>query len=360
MEIMFKGIVGSQAYGTNTPTSDVDIKGVYIQPLREVLSFSYKPQVEVSKDECYYEVKRFLELCMSGNPTMLELLFLPEGCIKEATPTWKLIYESRDIFVTKKCLNAFGGYAMQQIQKAKGLNKKMNWEKERIERKTVIDFCYFSEAGPAIPLTKYLKDNGIREDLVGLVKLDHMSDCYTLFHDQVSQWAVDGNHRFKDEGGEVPTLGFRGIGSEDGNQLLLSSVPKYVKPNPGVLYFNKSEWSRHCKDYGEYTTWLENRNTTRYVDTVEHGQKIDGKNLMHCRRLLDMAAEIAQTGTVAVQRPNKDYLLSIRKGEVKLDDIISKAEEDLKALDELYKNSTLPDGVDLKKVEELLLKIRGL
>lgn len=31
MDIIFKAIVGSQAYGTNVPGSDTDIKGVYIQ-----------------------------------------------------------------------------------------------------------------------------------------------------------------------------------------------------------------------------------------------------------------------------------------------------------------------------------------
>lgn len=35
--ILLNAIVGSQAYGTNTPDSDIDTKGVYLQDPMEVL-----------------------------------------------------------------------------------------------------------------------------------------------------------------------------------------------------------------------------------------------------------------------------------------------------------------------------------
>ena len=71
-----------------------------------------------------------------------------------------------------------------------------------------------------------------------------------------------------------------------------------------------------------------------------------------------MAMEIAQTGDIQVRRPNAEYLKSIRKGLVSLEDIISDAERDIKLLDDLYKNSNLPDKVEKGLVNELLLKIR--
>ena len=80
--------------------------------------------------------------------------------------------------------------------------------------------------------------------------------------------------------------------------------------------------------------------------------------MLHCRRLLDMAMEIAQTGNIQVRRPNAEYLLKIRRGQVPLNDIIEQAEIDIKALDELYKNSSLPDKVDKDIVNNILLEIR--
>ena len=67
-------MVGSQAYGTATPNSDQDFKGVFIQHEDDILGFNYVEQYEVSKDECYYEVRRFLQLLQSANPTVLEML----------------------------------------------------------------------------------------------------------------------------------------------------------------------------------------------------------------------------------------------------------------------------------------------
>ncbi len=116
----------------------------------------------------------------------------------------------------------------------------------------------------------------------------------------------------------------------------------------------------HCKDFKDYTTWLENRNTQRYVDLKGHNQQIDGKNLLHCRRLLDMAMEIASEKTITVLRPNAEYLLKIRRGEVPLDEIIEKAEADVKKLDELYDKSDLSTTVDMGFVNKLLLEIRHL
>lgn len=57
--IIFEGIVGSQAYGIATETSDVDIKGVFVQPLEHVLSSGYLDQVSDEKhDTTFYEIGR--------------------------------------------------------------------------------------------------------------------------------------------------------------------------------------------------------------------------------------------------------------------------------------------------------------
>jgi predicted nucleotidyltransferase len=90
-QIIFKAIVGSHSYGTNVEGSDIDFKGVYIQTPKSVLYDGYVPQIEVGKDETYYEVRRFLELCETANPTVLELLYSPEDCIIYEHPVFKLI-----------------------------------------------------------------------------------------------------------------------------------------------------------------------------------------------------------------------------------------------------------------------------
>jgi hypothetical protein len=351
MNLIFKCVTGSQAYGTNTPTSDTDHKGVYVQRKDDILSFRYEEQFEAGKDECYYEVRRFIQLLASANPTMLELLFMPKDCVIQQDPAFDLIVSHRNKFLTKKCLQSFGGYAVAQIKKAKGLDKKMNYEKERIVRKTPFDFCYVHEDGKSIPLEKYLTKEKLKQEHCGLAAIDHFRDCYAAYYDYNAQFGTMTNRPH-------PGKGYRGICIDAGNELRLSNIPKGEKPF-GVLFFNKDGYSTHCKDFNQYTVWLENRSEQRFVDVKGHDQKIDGKNILHCRRLLDMAKEIAEEKTINVRRPNAKYLLSIRRGEVDIQSIIYQAEADIVGLDEVYANSGLPAEVDKDFMNNLLLAVRN-
>lgn len=346
MNTLFKAIVGSQAYGTNTPESDLDIKGIYQQSLNELLGYYYQPQIEVSKDEVYFEIKRFLELAETANPTILEILYSPEDCILVKDPILNILFENRDKFLTKKCKDSFGGYAVQQIKKARGLNKKQNWEHSRVERKEPIDFCYvvLDQLSSTIinrpkqgvqSLRQWLKEREIAENQVYLNKLNHTEEGYQLYH------------------------GDGGIMTKDNSRLKTISSSMFARPIATVLH-NANAFKQHKRDYQSYELWLKERNTARYVDFQKHGQSYDGKNLLHCRRLIDMAIEIASERTINVRRPNVDYLLSIRRGEVKLEDIIKQAEEDIIRMDELFEKSDLPKEINSKIKEELLLKIRGL
>jgi hypothetical protein len=338
--IIFKAIVGSQSYGTATPTSDIDYKGVYMQATRDLVSFGYKEQIDVTDDETYYELRRFIQLLQSANPTMLELLYSPEDCIIKTTPQFQLLVENRDLFLTKKCRDSFGGYAIAQIQKASGLNKKMNWEAEKVAKKDILDFCYvLLENEKSVKIRELLEiPEGEFSECkhIGLAKVNNFPDTYSMYY--------------------FPNLD-GGICTAKSNDVQTRSIPKGYD----LLYymrFDKNSYSMYCKDYKSYQDWLANRNTQRYVDTG--GRSIDGKNLLHCRRLIDMAKEIATEGIINVRRPNADYLLSIRKGLVEPEKLIAEMTQDIKDLDELFKNSNLPVDCDKDVVNNLLIKIREL
>lgn len=359
MKTIFKAVVGSQAYGTAVEGSDTDYKSVHLLPLKDVLTFRYRDQFSENKDDTSYEVKRFLELVKTGNPTMLELLFAPEDTIIQTSEIWELIRKHRHKFLTKKCRHTFGGYAFEQIKKARGLNKKMNWEKERITRKTVHDFCYVGLEGKTYSLKQYMKDNNLIEKHIGLVGLSHMADCYGIYYDNVAEYS-EGKNITIPRGEQMQVLGFKGVASDNSNSLRTSSVPKYIAAEPGVLYFNKSEYMKHCADYKSYETWLKERNTQRYVDSQAHGQKIDGKNLLHTVRLLETAKDIVNTKELVVRRPNAQDLIKIRKGEVNLEELLDKASNDIEEINKLFEESDLPYGVEEEFINDLLYEIRQI
>lgn len=370
--ILFETIIGSQAYGTQTPTSDVDKKFVYILPEDCILGTGYIEQLNVNKDYVGWEIRRFLELMASNNPTVLELLNSPEDCIITKHPMFDLILEQKDKFITKICKNSFGGYAVQQIKKAKGLNKKQNWERDKVTRKDVLDFVYVIEDEKSVPWKAWNSDK-YDEKFCGIVNVPNARDVYAVYYD--SEAEMCHSERYDEEirnsykeslrkNGMSMGLGYKGlikVGEGDNmaesNQLRLSSIPKGEKPICNIIY-NKDGYSMHCKDYKEYQEWLENRNEARYVETQEHGQKIDGKNMMHCMRLIRMAQEIGAGKGIIVRRPDAQELLSIRRGEVDLDNLIDMAEEEIARMDEIFDNSDLPNSVDKDLVNDLLIKIR--
>lgn len=336
-KLLFKAVVGSRSYGTNGPNSDTDYKGIFLANKNCVLGLDPIEQICPNKDETYYELGRYLNLLCSANPTMLELLYSPEDCILETSDEYKTLRSLRQHFLTKKCYNSFAGYAHAQIQKAKGLNKKMNWENERIVRKSPSEFCWMptGENNGSVKYSDYIKSPKVSKSHHALSKVDHMTDCYYLYD-----------------------VGRYTGGIFSGDMIRVSpNIQKGLEPI-SLLYFNSKEYSKHCKDYVSYQTWLKERNTQRYVDVEGHGQKIDGKNLMHCRRLIDTAFEIVRDRTISVKRPNVQELLDIRYGKVCLEDIIERSEEDLEKLKEEFNNSSLPNKVDRKMINDILISIR--
>lgn len=340
--LIYKVIRGSHAYGTNLPSSDIDYSGIYIQSLDDIIGLKYREQVNDSKNDIvYYEIRRFLELLASNNPTVLELLNISEDCIVYKHPVMDMILENKEKFITKNCRNSFGGYARQQISKAQGLNKKMNWEQSQVTRKGPLDFCYVIEGQKTIPLIDFLKQNEIDQKYCGLSKIPHARDMYALFFDSNLE----------------SSIGFRGIVVENSNKIRLSNIPKDMQ-HTCVFYYNEDGYSMHCRKFKEYEEWLKNRNTQRYIEIENHQQSIDGKNMMHTRRLLDMAKEIALGQGINVRRPNAEFLISIRQGKVNLEDLIQHAEDEIKEIDKLYAESNLPDDVDKNFVNDLLIEMR--
>lgn len=337
--ILLKCISGSRAYGLNTPQSDTDFKGIFLAPKREFYGSDYRDQVaNETNDIVYYEWKKFIDLLGKNNPTILELL---------ATPVDSILFKHRLIasldpedFLSKLCCQTFAGYAQSQIKKARGLNKKISNPVEQV-RKEIADFCFVIDGMNVVPLNQWLSDYRFNDTDCGLVKIPHMRDVYALFHNSQTN--------------EIP---LRGIYSgADSNDVLLSSIPKGIKPL-SLMSFNKDAYSIHCKEYAQYWEWIGKRNENRYQSTISHGKNYDAKNMMHTFRLLNMAEEIASEGKIFVHRKDRDFLMSIREGKFEYEDLLTRAEEQVQMIEELFEKSTLPQEPDLKKLEDLLVDVR--
>ena len=334
--LVFEAIVGSRAYGLNTPTSDTDIRGVFILPKHLFYGLEYTGQVNnETNDIVYYELKRFMELLSKNNPNIIEMLSIPDNCVLFKD---KLMDEIKvEMFLSKLCEKTFANYAYTQIKKAYGLEKKVLNPVEET-RKSVLDFCFVYHDKDAIPLLEFLNQSAISQEKVGLSAISHLRDCYNLFYSDENIY-----HGI--------------IRNEQANDVHLSSIPRGEKPM-AMMYFNKDAYSSYCKKYKEYWEWVEKRNDERYKTTISHGKGYDSKNMMHVFRLLLMAKEIATEGVINVFRKDRDFLLSIKAGEFEYDYLVAKAEKLKEELPKFYQESNLPVEPNVENINDLLVKMR--
>ena len=334
--IIFECISGSKAYGLATPNSDTDIRGVFVFPKEQFYSLNYIGQINnETNDIAYYELRKFIELCSKNNPNILEMLNIPEDCILFKHPLFDEI--KKETFLSKLCKNTFANYAFTQIKKARGLNKKIVNPVEK-QRKLVDDFCFIRTEKKSISLKQFLVENNLDSEHCGLAKISHMKGCYNLFYNK--------------------NLNFQGISRENANEVCLSSIPKEENPI-ALLYFNLDGYSSYCKKYKEYWSWVEKRNDERYKNNISHDKNYDAKNMMHTFRLLHMAKEIGEEGTINVKRNDREYLLSIKNAEFEYDDLVEKAENIKEELDAIFDNSALKEKPNLEEVNDLLISIRS-
>jgi len=205
--LLFETISGSRSFGTEHAKSDTDLRGVFVAPRSFLCGLESIEQVsDIKSDEVYYEIGRFIELLLSNNPNIVELLFSPEFCVRFRHSAFELIRP--EDFVSRLCQQTFGNYAMGQIRKARGLNKKIvNPEPE--VRKHLREFCFVLKGQGSLSLQDWLVSKNLTEDECALVAVKHAPGTYALFH--------------LPEGRGIFT-------KKDAATVLCSSVPKLAEP----------------------------------------------------------------------------------------------------------------------------------
>lgn len=116
--IMFLTLGGSHAYGTDTPTSDVDIRGVAMNNASEIVGLSnFEQFVNTETDTTVYAFNKLITLLLNCNPNTIEML----GCKPEhyiyMTDAGREMINNRKMFLSKRAIHSFGGYANQQLNR---------------------------------------------------------------------------------------------------------------------------------------------------------------------------------------------------------------------------------------------------
>ncbi|HEX4816087.1 MAG TPA: nucleotidyltransferase domain-containing protein [Nonomuraea sp.] len=118
--VLLTGIVGSTAYGLAGPDSDIDRLGVYATPTLDLVGLSRPRQsvVRTGPDRTLHEAGKWCSLALGGNPTVMELLWLPDDLYETRTPLGDRLIAIRQAFLSApRVRDAYLGYAAQQFQR---------------------------------------------------------------------------------------------------------------------------------------------------------------------------------------------------------------------------------------------------
>jgi uncharacterized protein len=115
--IVYRCVVGSQAFGLDDDTSDTDRRGFFLPPADLQWSlFGVPEQLENdAQQEAYWEVQKFIVLALKANPNVLECLYTP--LVELAAPIAQELLAEREMFLSKLIYQTYNGYVMSQFKK---------------------------------------------------------------------------------------------------------------------------------------------------------------------------------------------------------------------------------------------------
>lgn len=285
---------GSHLYGTATPESDSDYKGVFL-PTKEALllgrvpkSFNHstcKDESRNTKDDVdteLYSLHYFLKLACDGQTVAMDMLHAPENMILQNSKIWGAILINKQKFYTKN-LKSFIEYARRQASKYGIKGSRINVALEVLE--------VLKNEDPAKKM-KAVWDQ--------LPRVEH---CYDVAPDPngMRQYQVCGKS-FQ----ESATIG-------------------YVIPIIEKFY----------NDYG------------RRAKLAAKNKNIDWKALSHALRAAYQTKEILTENTLTFPLKKADFLRKVKQGELDyLSEVGPELETLMEEVEKLALASNLPEAVD--------------
>jgi len=328
---------GSHAYGTVTPESDLDIRGIFIANKTYYHGFVKRVEQvqDMKNDITMYELVKYFTLAAKANPNILESMFVRDEDIIEIDELGERLRAHRDLFLSKKCKYTYSGYAHAQLKRIKS------------HRKWLLD------PPKALPARA---DYGLPEQT--LVPNDQLQATLSMIQRKIDTWDID----------------FLGMPEPD-KIYVTEQIEKYlidinvssdVKWNCAARSINLGDnfidaldrerrYNTAKTNWKQYREWRANRNEKRAV--LERKFGYDTKHGSHLIRLMRTCVEILEHNTVHVFRPDAKELLAIRNGARSYESIIEEAEQLKNKANELYKTSMLPYIVDHNKLDALCIEL---
>lgn len=313
MNMIVKMQFGSHVYGTNVPTSDLDMKGIYLPCGRDIVLQRVKPTIvqNTKKDPTaknsaedidmeIFSLQQFLKLMVEGQTVAMDMLFVPPAFWSPQSPRgrylWNQIQTNKDKLLHSGCA-AFAGYCRQQASKYGIKGSRVSAMREVVE--------FLSQLPADDKLQKH--------------------------------WGVIFNAFIRREHSNIVTCN-----GPNGKELPhLEVCNRKVSIHTTVKYAH-SIYKKIFDEYGQRALLAEQNNG------------VDWKALMHAVRVAAEAKELLSTGNIIFPRPEAELLLKIRKAELPYKQVAEMIEQGLVDLEAASVASTLPKEPNQKWIDDLV------
>jgi putative nucleotidyltransferase with HDIG domain len=306
--------IGSSIYGTRVPTSDRDFKGIFLPHYEDILlqragqtaiqdNSKKDPRARntcADRDMEWISLHAFLRLCAEGQSMVLDMLFTPPHFWVAHDPLWSALLQERQKLLCKK-ITAIVGYCRQQAAR-------------------------YGIKGARLAAVRQVVQ--VLQRYPGQVKLNEVD-----FAD------------FSADLGTSPHISFVFCrGPRDSEELHLQVCNRKVSMNARCSYA-LGIFKKIYDQYGERSR------------LAEAHEGVDWKALMHAIRVSAEAKELLTTGSISFPRPEREFLLSIRRGEIEYAAVVSLLETSLAEIEELRLTSSLPEEVDKAYWDQWLVRV---
>ena len=138
-DVVLLTYAGSLIYGTQKDGSDIDIQGICLPSQDVVFGLTNFEQQEFKRniydfEGTVYNIKKYFQLAMNGNPNVLETLFVEPRHILFKNEIGEQLINIRKEFLSKKCYHSFSGYAFSQLRKLQYKKYEESHRRAEVER----------------------------------------------------------------------------------------------------------------------------------------------------------------------------------------------------------------------------------
>lgn len=305
---------GSHLYGTSTPASDMDYKGVHIPSGRALIlqraenvvdrtnkvSEGIKNAAEDTDDQSF-SLQKFFGMLAVGDTVATEILFAPPSATVYEDEEWAAIREIGHSLLNRQC-RGFVGYCRRQAAKYGIKGSRMAACKDIVELLTAAIDAHGTTAKVAV----------MANDLARFCAAHEFSQIEII----TSQAGTDVPH--------------------------LDVVDRKV-PFTANLKMAYDIYAKVYENYGARSR------------AAMNNEGIDWKAVSHAVRVARQAIELLSTGRIKFPRPDAEELLAIKQGLVPYNVVSAQLEALVERVEEVAPTSRLPEKSDHRLIDEAVL-----